>query len=343
MDRPIREPRSRTGSARMIDRRAFIGVMTGGLLVTPLVVEAQQAGTKTCRIGVLYPGADNAIFRHNFNGFRRALASAGYVDGRNLDLDVRTGDGRALAPLAADLSRRHPDLILAIARPGVQAIYALGSTVEVVALDLESDPVASHFVKTLARPAGHISGVFMDFPELAGKWLQILQTIDQRLSRVVIMWDPSTGPAQLDAAREAARTLKLAVYSVEARSTAEIEPAFRVAMRQRPNGMAVLTSPIFNSGRREIAELAARNRLPTLLPFLGYADDGGLVSYGPDVVAMYAQAGAIALKILAGTPAAQIPVERPTRFTLSINLKTAKALGLTIPPSLVAWADQVIE
>jgi ABC-type uncharacterized transport system substrate-binding protein len=225
----------------------------------------------------------------------------------------------------------------------VQAMYALGSTAEVVALDLESDPVASHFVKTLARPAGHISGVFMDFPELAGKWLQILQTIDQRLARVVILWDPSTGPAQLDAARQAARTLKLTVYLTEARSTAEIESAFRIAMRERPNGMVVLTSPVFNSGRREIAELAATNRLPTILPFLGYAEDGGLVSYGPDVVAMYAQAGAMALKILAGTPAAQIPVERPTRFTLSINLKTAKALGLTIPQSLLQRADQVIE
>ncbi len=317
--------------------------MAGGLLAAPLVAKAQQARAKTYRIGVLYPGADNTVFRQNFDGFRQALGSAGYVDGFNLELDVRTGDGRALAPIAADLSRRHPDLILAVARPGVQAMHTLGSTVEVVALDLESDPVASRFVKTLARPAGHISGVFMDFPELAGKWLQILQTIDQRLARVVVLWDPATGPAQLEAARQAARTLKLPVYPVEARSTAEIESAFRVAMRERPNGMAVLTSPIFNSGRREIAELAARNRLPTILPFLGYTEDGGLVSYGPDVVAMYAQAAAIARKILAGTPAAQIPVERPTRFTLSINLKTAKALGLTIPPPLLQRADQVIE
>ncbi|HKW93330.1 MAG TPA: ABC transporter substrate-binding protein [Methylomirabilota bacterium] len=326
-----------------MDRRIFLGTLTGGLLAAPLAARAQQAETKTYRIGVLYPGADNIVFRSNFGGFRQALGSAGYVHGRNLELDVRTGDGRALAPLAADLTRRHPDLILAVARPGVLAMYTLGSTIEVVALDLESDPVASHFVKTLARPAGHISGVFMDFPELAGKWLQILQTIDQRLTRVVLLWDPSTGPAQLDAARQAARTLKLAVYPVEARSTAEIRSAFHVAMRERPNGMAVLTSPVFNSGRREIAELAARNRLPTLLPFLGYAEDGGLVSYGPDVIAMYAQAGAIALKMLAGTPAAQIPVERPTRFTLSINLKTAKALGLTIPQSLLQRADQVIE
>ena len=326
-----------------MNRRTFLGTFAVGLIAPPLAAEAQTAGAKTYRIGVLYPGADNSVFRHNFAGFRQALGSAGYVAGHNLELDVRSGDGRALAPLAADLSRQRPDLIFAVARAAVQAMYALGSMAEVLALDLESDPVASHFVKTLARPAGHISGVFMDFPELAGKWLQILQMIDQHVSRVIILWDPSTGPAQLDAARQAARTLKVTVYPVEARSTAQIESAFRAAMRERPNGMVVLTSPIFSSGRREIAELAARNRLPTILPFPGYADDGGLVSYGPHVVTMYAQAGAIALKMLAGTPAALIPVERPTRFTLSINLKTAKALGLTIPPSLLQRADQVIE
>jgi putative ABC transport system substrate-binding protein len=163
------------------------------------------------------------------------------------------------------------------------------------------------------------------------------------LARVAVLWDPATGPAQLDAARRAAQVLKLSVYPVEARATAELQPAFLAALRDRPNGMVVLTSPIFNTGRRDIGELAARYRLPTLVPFPGYAQDGGLVSYGPDVMTMYTQAGTLALKILAGTPPAEIPVERPTRFTLSFNVKTAKALGLTIPHSLLVRADQVIE
>jgi putative ABC transport system substrate-binding protein len=325
-----------------MDRRAFIGTLVGGLLAAPLAAEAQPAG-KVYRIGVLYPGADNAIFRGNFDGFRQVLGPAGYVEGRNLALDVRVGDGRALAPLAAELAKRHPDLIVAVARPGVLAMHASETTIPVVALDLESDPVASRFVKTLRRPGGNITGVFMDFPELAGKWLEILKTTVPGLARVAVLWDPSTGPAQLDAAHRAAQVLKLVVYPIEARSTAEIEPAFRAAMGERPNGMVVLTSPIFNSGRREIGELAARHRLPTLVPFPGYAQDGGLVSYGPDVITMYAQTGTLALKILAGTPPAEIPVERPTRFTLSFNVKTAKALGLTIPPSLLLRADQVIE
>jgi putative tryptophan/tyrosine transport system substrate-binding protein len=325
-----------------MDRRRFLLTSLAGALATPCAAEAQQAG-KVYRIGVLYPGADNSIFRGNFDGFRQALGAAGYVEGRNLTFDVRFGDGRALAPLAAELTRPHPDLILAVARPGVMAMHAARSRIPVVALDLESDPVASGFLKTLPRPDGNITGIFMDFPELAGKWLEILKSTVNALARVAVLWDPTTGPSQLDAARRAAQVLKLTVYPVEARSSAEIESAFRAAMRERPNGMVVLTSPIFNTGRREIGALAARHRLPTLVPFPGYAQDGGLVSYGPDVMSMYTQAGTLALKIFAGKPPAEIPVERPTRFTLSFNLKTAKALGLTIPPSVLARADHVIE
>ena len=220
---------------------------------------------------------------------------------------------------------------------------AATSTIPLIALDLESDPVASGFAKTLPRPGGNLTGVFMDFPELAGKWLEILKMIVPALARVAVLWDSATGLAQLDAARRAAEILKLAVYPAEARSTAEIKPAIRAAMRERPNGMIALTSPVFNSGRRAIIVAAARHRLPTLLPFSGYAKDGGLVSYGPEVMTMYAQAGTIAVKILTGTPPKEIPIERPTRFTLSLNLRTANALGLTIPQSLLLRAGKVIE
>jgi len=326
----------------VIRRRGYLRTLTGSLLAAPLAVEAQQGG-KTVRIGVLYPGSDNSIFRSNFDGFRQTLGAAGYVEERNLAFDVRVADGRALAYLAVELTTLHPDLMLAVARSGVMAMQAATSKIPVVALDLERDPVASAFVKTLPRPGGNLTGVFMDFPELAGKWLEILKFTVPALARVAVLWDPATGPAQLEAARRAAQILKLAVAPAEARSTAEIEPAVRAAIRERPNGMIALTSPIFNSGRRTIIDLAARHRLPTLVPFPGYAKDGGLVSYGPDVVTMYAQAGTMAIKILKGTPPKEIPIERPTRFTLSFNLKTAKALGLTIPPSLLGRADEVIQ
>jgi putative tryptophan/tyrosine transport system substrate-binding protein len=323
--------------------RNLIGVILALVVVAAPLAAGAQGKAKSARIGLLYPGTDNSIFRGNFDGFRQVLGAAGYVEGRNLTFNMRFGDGRALAPLAAELTEVHPDLIQAVARPGVAAIHAATLTIPVVALDLESDPVASGFVKTIPRPGSNITGVFMDFPELAGKWLEMLKTTVPPLTRVAVLWDPATGPAQLDAARRAAQVLKLEVFPVEARTTAEIEPAFRAAMHYRPNGMIVLTSPIFNTGRRRIAELAARNRLPTLLPFPGYVQDGGLVSYGPEVMTMYAQAGTLAVKILSGTPPGEIPIERPTRFTLSFNLKTAKTLGLTLPPALLLRADQVIE
>jgi putative ABC transport system substrate-binding protein len=321
---------------------ALAVVLAVSIMLASLPARAQQAG-KVYHIGYLYPGADNAILRGNFDGFRQALAAAGYVEGRNLAFAMRFGDGRALPPLAAELTKLSPDLILAVARSGVTAMHAATSTIPIVALDLESDPVASGFVKTIPRPGGNLTGVFMDFPELAGKWLQILQTMVPSLARVAVLWDPATGPAQLDAARRAAEVLKLGLFPVEARSIAAIEPAFRAAARDRPNGMIVLTSPVFSSGRRDIADLAARHALPTLLPFPGYEKDGGLVSYGPEVVTMYAQVGTLAVKILAGTPPKAIPIERPTRFKFSINLNTAKALRLTIPQTLLLRADQVIE
>jgi len=330
----------------MISRRRFLATAAAATLAPPVAVEAQQstaAPPKAIRIGVLYPGADNDIFRANFNGFRQGLESAGFVEGRNLTMDIRFGDGRALAPLATELASNRPDLLHAVARPGVLALHAATSKIPIVAIDLESDPVASGFVKTLARPGGNVTGVFMDFPELAGKWLEILKTIVPGLVRVAVLWDPATGPAQLEAARSAAQVLKLSVHPVEAGSTANIERAVQAAVRNRPNGMIVLTSPIFNTGRRQLAAVTTRHRLPTLLPFPGYTADGGLVSYGPDVLSMYVQVAALAVKILGGRSAADIPVERPTKFELAINLKTAKALGLTIPPSVLLRADQVLE
>jgi len=321
--------------------------VAGSLLAATMAAAQSEKGVpspkKAVRIGVLYPGVDNAVFRSNFEGFRQGLADAGYVEGRNLSLQVRAGDGRVLGPLAAELANLHPDLILGVGRPGVVAMHEATSAIPLVAMDLESDPVASGFVQTVPRPGGNLTGVFMDFPELAGKWLEILKTAVPSLARVAVLWDPAGGPAQLDAARQAAHTLKLVLHPVEARSVAEIGAAFDAAMRERPNGMIVLTSPIFSSGRQTIAEHAARHRLPALVPFTGYTKDGGLVAYGPEVPTMYRQAAAIAVKILAGASPKELPIERPTTFTLSLNLKTAKALGLTIPQSLLLRANDVIE
>jgi putative ABC transport system substrate-binding protein len=321
-------------------RRAFVAGMAAVMAAQP---SAPLHAEKNTRIGVLYPGVDNDIFRGNFDGFRTRLATSGYIEGRNLLFELHFGEGRELRPIAMKLTGASPDLVLAVARSATAAVHAATTSIPVVAIDLESDPVASRFVRALPQPAGNLTGVFMDFPELAGKWLEILKMIVPRLAYVGVLWDPATGPAQLDAARRAGHMLKLEVHAIQARTIGDMESAFGAAMQQRANGMIALTSPIFNSGRRTIVELAARHRLPTLLPFNGYAEDGGLVSYGPDVRSMYAQVGTLAVKILAGTPPGRIPVERPTEFRLAFNAKTARSLNLTIPPSLLLRADQVID
>ena len=292
---------------------------------------------------MLYPGANNEVFRRNYDGFRHAMAAAGYAEDRNLVFDVRYGDGHALDPLAVELLARRPDIVLAIARPGVIAAQRATAVTPIIAIDLESDPVASRFVESLARPAGNVTGIFMDLPQLAGKWLELLTLLAQNLTRVAVLWDPTTGPAQLEAARRAAANFKLALHEVEVRSTAEIDAAFRTAMRRHPGGMIALTSPIVNSGRRMIAEVAARERLPTLVPFPGYARDGGLIAYGPDVKTMFQHAAEFALKIAAGAPPARLPVQRPTRFALSVNLRTAAVLGIMVPQAILLRAEEVVE
>ena len=217
------------------------------------------------------------------------------------------------------------------------------TSIPTVALDLETDPMAAGFVVTLARPGRNITGVFLDFPELSGKWLQLLKETVPRISRVALLWDQATGQVQVKAAEAAARDLRLQLQSLAVRSPDEYEGAFRSAANGRAEGLLVLSSPVFNSSRRQIADLATHYRLPAIMPFPGFADDGGLLAYGPNLLGLYGQVGAIVVKVLKGTPPADIPVERPTRFELSVNLKTAKAFGITIPPSILVRADRVIE
>lgn len=330
-----------------MNRRAFFGTLAGSLLAAPLVaarVEAQRP-SKTARVGVLFPSIDNAVFRAYFEGFRRRMTELGYDDGRNLTLLYQFGEDQRmrLVMQAARLRNLHPDAIVAIAPAGVDVASKATKDIPVIAVDHGTDPIAAGYVKALARPGGNVTGIFLDFPELAGKWLELLKAIAPSLTRVALAWDPSTGPAQLNAARQAAAVLTLQVFPVEVRTHADFDTAFRTAASQGANGMVALTSPVFNTGLRRMAQVAISHHLPTLVPFPEYAKAGGLIAYGPDVLTMYGQAAVLVGKVLSGTPVADIPVERPTRFTLTINVSAAKALGLTIPPSLLQRADQVIE
>ena len=314
------------------------------LLIGSPAGAAGQAG-KAARIGVLRPAPDTPVFQRDFEGFRQALREQGYVEGANLAMEyrVRPGTPAEVQALAEELVRLKVDAIVAISASGVTAAAKATTAVPIVAMDLESEPIAAGYVATLARPGGNITGVFLDFPALSGKWLELLKETIPRLTRVALLWDPATGPAQAKAAEAAARTLRLRLQLLEARTPGDFEGAFRAAAKERAGAVLALSSAVFNSSRKQLADLARRHRLPVMMPFPGFVEDGGLMAYGPDLRGMYRQAGAIAAKILGGVKPADLPVEPPARFHFAVNLKTAKALRLTIPPSILVRADQMIQ
>ena len=234
-------------------------------------------------------------------------------------------------------------MILAITSAAIEAAAKSTKTIPIVGHDLDSDPVARGFVANLGRPGGNITGVFLDLPELSGKALQLLKEVKPRTTRIAVLRTLTTTQAQVRAAESAARSLGLQPHIVEARAPADFEGAFRAAVAGRATALIVIPSPMFGAHRTVIGDLAVKHRLATTSIFPLYAEAGLLVSYGPDVAAMLRQAVTYVDKILKGAKPGDLPVLRPAQFELVVNVKTARAIGLTIPPSLVARADRVVE
>ena len=323
-------------------RQALVSLVAFG--VGPLAAQVKQAG-KVWRIGVLRPAPDDDAFRTNFAPFAPALREFGFVDGTNLAFEyrVRPGTSEELLALANDLVRAKVDAILAIATPGVTAAAKATTTIPIVAVDLESDPIAQKLAASLARPGGNVTGMFLDFPELSGKWIELLKEAIPKLARAAVLWEPDSGPYLIKGAEAAGGSMRVQIFRHEVRSPAEFERAFQSAVAQKVQAVLALSSPMIFSARKQIADLALKHRLPTIMPFPRFADDGGLMAYGPHLTSMYRQAGSVMAKVLLGTRPADIPIERPTRFELTINMKTAEALGVKIPQSVLVRADRVIE
>jgi putative ABC transport system substrate-binding protein len=309
-----------------------------------LPAKAQQPD-KVWRIGVLRPGPDDAIWRENFAPFRQAMRELGFVEGSNLIIEyrVRPGKPEEILKLATELVDAKVDAILAIAPPGVIAAARATRSIPIVANDMESDPIAQKFVTSLARPGGNVTGLFLDFPEMGGKWLQLLKEAQPRLSRIAVLRDPATGLSLLKSVEAAATSLRVHVFDVEARGPGELASAVQEAAKQKTEALLVLASPVIYSARKEIAALALQHRLPSIMIFPGFADDGGLMAYGPNLLSMFRQNAVFVAKVLRGTPPSEIPIERPARFEFTINNKTAKALGIKIPQAMLVRADRVIE
>lgn len=304
----------------------------------------QQAG-KLTRLGFLYPGLAS-VAPSRIAALRAGMRAGGYDNADRVEiLLARSSDGdpAKLPALAADLVERKVDLLVAVSMAGLKAAKAATSSIPIVAHDLEGDPIASGLVQSLAHPGGNITGVFSDFPDIGMKWLELLKEAIPALSSIVVLRDPISGPVQQDAVEAAGRLLKVKVQVVEVRAIAGLEGGFDAAAERRPDAVVILTSPIFGTDPERVAALALARRLPVATLFSDIVRAGGLMSYGPDLLDAFRQAGTMVAKVLHGARTADLPVERPTRFEMVLNLKTAKALGLTIPPSIIACADEVIE
>jgi ABC-type uncharacterized transport system substrate-binding protein len=328
----------------VLDRRAFLALVGLGALASPPAPRAQQAGkvAGTPRIGVLglTPWPPSLA-----EAFKKALGDFGYTDRQNVTIDVRDADGRPerMTQLASDLVRLKVDVILARGAGALSATQRATSRIPTVAVDLESDPVAMGFVRNLAQPGGNITGVFLDLPELSAKQLQFLKEVIRPISRVAIFGDPMLNAPQFQATEAAARTLAIRPQRLEVRGSNEIDAALEAASRGQANAVILLSSPLVFHHRKELGALAAKRRLPAVSMFVEFAEAGGLMAYGPSLREAFGRAGGFVTRILQGAKPADMPVERPTQFELVINRKTAKALGLTLPSSLVNRADRVIE
>ncbi len=324
-----------------MNRRTFISRIALGLLAAPLAGNAQTMG-KPSRVGVL---GGNPIDPTLLEMFKQGLGQAGYSGGHEvLIMQKDAGDVPARLPaLAVELVRGGVEVIFARGPVAVAAAVEATKTVPIVAIDLESDPIAMGYAKTLARPGANITGVFLDLPELSAKELQIAREIIPRLSRVALIGDPRGNAAQLRAAKHAAQTLGVRVETLEGRTTSELDTAMESARRMGAGAVLIFSSPIVFAHRIRLAALGLEERLPTVSLFTEFAEAGGLLTYGPSLREAFHRSGVFVGKVLKGAKPGDLPIERPARFELVINLKTAKALGLTIPPSLLQRADQVIE
>ncbi len=327
-----------------MNRRRFLLTSLAGALAAPLAAEGQQAGN-VVRVGLLRPAPPSPEVARVLDAFKQGLGQHGYSEGRNLAVEFRFPKGKAdrLSDIAAELVRLKPHAILAAASSGVDAVRKATTIIPIVALDLETDPLATGIVASLARPGGNVTGIFLDFPELGGKWLQLVKEVVPQTARVALLWDPGTGRVPLGGAETAAPSLGLRLHVFEARGPNDFEAVFRSAIVARAGAMVILSSPVFNTYRRQLVDLSSRHRLPAIMPFPLFVEDGGLIAYGPDLIELYKQGGTMVGRILRGAKPGDLPIERPSRFVLAVNTRTAKALGLAIPPSLLARADQVIE
>jgi putative ABC transport system substrate-binding protein len=320
-------------------RREFIRLVDGAAVSWPLAARAQSPAPGKWRIATLMPNRRQ-------NMLRQGLRELGYVEGNNLIIEARfiDGAGDRLAALATELVGLKPDVIVATGTQAILAVQQATRSIPVV-MTGSSDPVGTHLVASLAHPGGNITGLSLLSPELSGKRLELLRNMTGGLSSLAVLWNPDDPPAAiaLEQTQDAAGAMRLKITAIEARKADDLALAFRLIEKAEPNALVILNAPLMNIQGARIAELALGLKLPSIYTDISFPQAGGLMSYGPNFDSLAKRAAIYVDRIFKGEKPADLPIEQPTKFDLVINLKTAKALGLDVPPLVLALADEVIE
>jgi putative ABC transport system substrate-binding protein len=325
---------------RVMQRRTFMAIISGSLLASPLAAEAQPAG-KVPRVGYVTSAARSI----NVDVFDQGLRELGYTIGQDIIVEYRFGEGRIdrVPALVDELLRLKVDVLFAANPQAIRAARQATSTVSIVGVDLETNPVEAGWAQNLARPGGNVTGFFLDIPELSGKLIQFLTEAVPGLQRVAVLWDASLATSQFKATEGAARAVRLELQSLAFRRPEDFAASFEGARNQRAQALVLLSAPSVFLNLNRLADLALQYRLPAICVFPQFADAGGLMGYGPNLTDLFRQAANYVDRILKGARAADLPIQRPAVFRLAVNLKTAKALGLTIASSFLARADKIIQ
>jgi putative tryptophan/tyrosine transport system substrate-binding protein len=317
------------------------------LFAVALATAAAQPAEKMPRVGYISPGSpSDPVRQRRLDAFRQGLRDLGYVEGQSIAIESRWAEGKydRYPALAADLVRLKVHVIVAVGGRASQVAQQATRTIPII-MSVVIDPLGAGLVSNLARPQGNVTGISMMAPDLIGKQFEVLKEVLPEVFRVAVLWNPAnpSSASQVREAELAARTLRLRLQSLEARSPQEIDSAFAAMTSERAGALVVLLDAILVNQRRQIADLAAKRRLPAVYAVREYVEAGGFISYGSNPLELERYAATFVDKILRGAKPADLPVEQPSKFELIINLKTAKALGLKIPPSLLVRADQVID